>query len=278
MSRSDTLTTRIHAYLASRRQAGFALQTEGYQLKRFAAFAEQTRHRGPLTVKLAMRWATDSRGHRPLTAARRIEVLRPFARYCQQFDPATEVPPRGLFGRAHRRLTPHIFTDSEIRSLLAACPRLYPPGGLRGASCAAIFGLIAATGLRISEATGLRRSDVDLERHLLHIRRAKFLKSRWVPLHVSVAQALRRYAQRRDQDALAVNAEAFFVFDYGRPASTGSVEYAFRLLRTALKWPVRGGHPAPRIYDLRHNSGTRIIPATSKPSVDFPENHVIGSA
>lgn len=253
MSRSDTLTTRIHAYLASRRQAGFALQTEGYQLKRFAAFAEQTRHRGPLTVKLAMRWATDSRGHRPLTAARRIEVLRPFARYCQQFDPATEVPPRGLFGRAHRRLTPHIFTDSEIRSLLAACPRLYPPDGLRGASCAAIFGLIAATGLRISEATGLRRSDVDLERHLLHIRRAKFLKSRWVPLHVSVAQALRRYAQRRDQDALAVNAEAFFVFDYGRPASTGSVEYAFRLLRTALKWPVRGGHPAPRIYDLRHS-------------------------
>ena len=253
MNRSDTLTTRINVYLASRRQVGFALHIEGQQLKRFAVFARHIRHRGPLTVKLAMRWATDSRGQRPLTAARRIEVLRPFARYCQQFDPATEIPPRGLFGRAHRRLTPHIFTDLEIRSLLAACPRLYPPGGLRGASCAAIFGLIAATGLRISEATGLRRSEVDLERHVLHIRRAKFGKSRWVPIHASVAQALRCYAQQRDRDSLAVNADTFFVFDYGRPASTRSVEHAFQRLRTALKWPVRGGHPAPRIYDLRHS-------------------------
>ena len=187
MNGSDTLGTRIDTYLASRRQAGFALDIDGQQLKRFAAFAEQVGHRGPVTVKLAMRWATDSRGKRPLTAARRIEVLRPFYRYWQQFDPATEIPPRWLCGRAHRRLTPHIFTDHEIRSLLVACRRLYPVGGLRGQSCAAIFGLIAATGLRISEATGLTRSDVDLERLLLHIRRAKFGKERWVPIHASVA-------------------------------------------------------------------------------------------
>jgi integrase len=253
MNGSGTLSTRIDTYLAGRRQAGFALHIDGQQLKRFAAFAEKASHRGPLTVKLAMRWATDSRGKRPLTAARRIEVLRPFYRYWQQFDPATEIPPRWLFGRAHRRLTPHIFADHEIRSLLLACQRLCPVGGLRGASCAAIFGLIAATGLRISEATGLTRSDVDLERLLLHIRRAKFGKERWVPIHASVAQALRRYTHRRDQELPATNADAFFVFDYGRPASTRSVEYAFKLLRSALKWRARGGHPAPRIYDLRHS-------------------------
>jgi integrase len=188
-----------------------------------------------------------------LTAARRIEVLRPFYRYWQQFDPATEIPPRWLCGRAHRRLTPHIFADHEIRSLLFACRRLHPIGGLRGESCAAIFGLIAATGLRISEATGLTRSDVDLERLLLHIRHAKFGKERWVPIHASVAQALRRYAQRRDREPLAANAERFFVFDYGRRASTRNVEYAFKLLRAALKWRARGGHAVPRIYDLRHS-------------------------
>ncbi len=253
MNGSDTLGTRIDTYLSSRRHAGFALHINGQQLKRFAAFADKIGHRGPLTVKLAMRWATDSLNNRPLTAARRIEVLRPFYRYWQQFDPATEIPPRWLCGRAHRRLTPHIFADHEIRSLLLACRQLSPVDGLRGASCAAIFGLIAATGLRISEATGLARSDVDLERLLLHIRRAKFGKQRWVPIHASVAQALRRYAQRRDREPLAAKAEAFFVFDYGRPASTRSVEYAFKLLRTVLKWRARGGHPAPRIYDLRHS-------------------------
>lgn len=176
MSTPDTMASKVDAYLADRRQAGFALRIEGEQLKRFARFADRSTHRGPLTVKLAMQWANASRQPKPITAARRIEVLRGFAKYCRQFDPATEVPPRRLLGRAHRRLTPHIYTQTEIQALLAAAADLYPPGGLRGASCATIFGLIAATGLRISEATGLKRSDVDLEHAVLHIRHAKFGK------------------------------------------------------------------------------------------------------
>jgi integrase len=272
MNSPDTIAARIDAYLASRRQAGFALTIDGEQLKRFACFADQAGHHGPLTVKLAMRWATASRGQRPLTAARRIEVLRPFARYCQQFDPATEIPPRKLFGRAHRRLTPHIFSDHEIRSLLGACLQLHPPGGLRGVSCAAIFGLIASTGLRISEATGLTRPDVDLDQCLLHIRRAKFGMSRWVPLHPTVADALRRYAQQRDRDAMAASAEAFFVFGHGRPASTIGVEYAFRVLRAQLKWRARGGHPVPRIHDIRHSFICHRLEAWYAQGLDIDRN------
>ncbi len=253
MNTRATMTTMVEAYLNHRRQAGFALEIEGAQLIRFARFAEQEGHRGTLTVKLAVQWATASRHPKPLTAARRIEVLRPFARYCQQFDPTIEIPPRGLFGAAHRRLTPHIFTDAEISALLAACTHLHPPGSRRGASCATIFGLIAATGLRISEATALARSDVDLKRGLLHIQHAKFGKSRWLPLHPTTTRVLQRYVQRRNCDPLAAGTAAFFVFDYGRSASTRSLEYAFQLLRRRLKWRARGGHPAPRIHDLRHS-------------------------
>jgi integrase len=253
MNARASISTWIDDYLAVRRQAGFALKVEGEQLRRFARFAEQAGHRGTLTVQLAVHWASSSSSGRPLTAARRIEVLRPFTSYCRQFDPATEIPPRWLFGRAHRRLTPHIFTNDEVLDLLDACDRLYPPGGLRGASCKTIFGLIAATGLRISEATGLTRLDVDLEQRLLHIRCAKFGKSRWVPIHPTTAEALQRYVRKRDDDPIAGNTNAFFVFDYGRPASTRSVEYAFKILRAALKWRARGDHPAPRLYDLRHS-------------------------
>jgi len=253
MNTPEILAARVEAYLQHRRQAGFVLEVEGAQLMRFAYFAEQAGHRGPLTVKLALQWANASRQPTPLTAARRIEVLRPFARYCQQFDPATEIPPTGFFGPAHRRLTPHIFTDAEISALLAACKHLHPPGGLRGASCATLFGLIAATGLRISEATALTRSDVDLKRGLLHIQHAKFGKSRWVPLHPTTTCALQRYVQRRDCDPLTASSAAFFIFDYGRPASTPALEYAFQLLRRRLKWRARGGHRAPRIHDLRHS-------------------------
>lgn len=259
MNTHETFAARVNAYLDDRRQAGFALKIEGWQLERFARFADHLGHQGPLTVKLAQQWASASTRPGALTAARRIEALRPFARYCHQFDPATEIPPRGLFGPAHRRLTPHIYTDAEIRALLEACIHLHPPGGLRGTCCAALFGLIASTGLRTSEAVGLQRPDVDLEHGLLHIRHTKFGKSRWVPLHSSTVTALRHYVHKRDQEPLAATAQDFFAFDYGRPVTVESLEYAFKLLRRRLQWRSRGGHPVPRIYDLRHTFTCRNL-------------------
>jgi integrase len=190
MNARSTMRAKVEEYLADRRRAGFALKIEAGQLARFARFVDDSGYRGPLTVELASRWARANRHGRPLTAARRIEVLRGLARYCQMFDPATEIPPARLFGPAHRRLTPHIYTEREIRALVAGAAKLLPPGGLRGVACATIFGLIAATGLRVSEATALKRADVDGRHHLLHIRRAKFGKSRLVPLHPSVTNAL----------------------------------------------------------------------------------------
>ncbi|MFM0515082.1 hypothetical protein [Paraburkholderia sp. RL17-373-BIF-A] len=86
----------------------------------FARFAERIGQNGRLTIKFAAQWASNSGTGRRSTAARRIEVLRRFAAYCRQFDPATEFPPRYLFGRAHHRLAPHIFTDDEVLDLLAA--------------------------------------------------------------------------------------------------------------------------------------------------------------
>ncbi|MGT2428777.1 hypothetical protein ACU4GI_32175 [Cupriavidus basilensis] len=106
----------IDDHLANRRQAGFALAIEGEQLWRFARFAEQAGHHGRLTVRLAAEWASSSREGKLLTAARRIKVIRPFASYCQQFDPATEIPPRSLFGRASSADATYFHAGSFTRS------------------------------------------------------------------------------------------------------------------------------------------------------------------
>lgn len=253
MNSSDTMLSKVKAYLADRRQAGFVLSIAGKQLLSFARFADRSGYRGPLTVELASRWALANRRGLALTAARRIEVIRSFARYWQTFDPKTEMPPAQLFGPRHRRLTPHIYTKEEMRALLAACAHLYPAKGLRPATCATVFGLLSATGLRISEATALRRQDVDLQHGLLHIRHAKFGKSRLVPMHLTTTRALRRYACRRDQDPSSAASDAFFTFDHGQPASTRKLQYAFQQLRRQLCWRPRGGHRAPRIHDIRHS-------------------------
>lgn len=208
-----------------------------------------------------------------MTAARRIEVLRGFARYCQRDEPSTEIPPRRLFGPGHRRLRPHIYTEPEIDRLIARAKELYPPGGLRGASCATIIGLMAASGLRTGEATRLERTDVDLEHGRLLIRQTKYGKSRWVPLHPTTVDALTRYTARRDADPHAARRRAFFVFDYGRAAGTHAVQYAFQRLRRSIG-PARGGHPAPRLYDLRHTFVCRRLEQWYREGRDL-DRHVL---
>jgi len=239
-------------YLDDRRRLGYSLKIAGHQLLAFARFADQSEHRGPLTKTLILSWVRSSPRKSTVTWARRVELIRPFAKYLQQFDPAVEIPDTHLFGRAHRRLTPHIYTEQEICTLLRSAAKLGPERSLRGLTYSCLYGLIAATGLRISEALNLCRSDVDLDSGTLTIRRTKFQKSRLVPTHPSTAQILRDYAGAREQTVANVS-DRFFVSMRGVGLKNRTVHGVFQGLRAQLGWTARGGHPHPRIHDLRHS-------------------------
>jgi len=253
MKGATTMVSLVEDYLERRRRLGFALQSEERRLMCFARFADQIGHRGPITVELALRWACSSSRSTAATRAGRLKILSPFAKYRLQFDSATEIASSGLCGPGHRRLTPHIYSEEEIETLLVTARQLPPTGGLRPVTCETVFGLLAATGLRISEALALRREDVNLERSLLTIRQSKFRKARQVPLHPTTTEALRAYARIRDKRLSTSTTEAFFVSDCGRPVNYRQIAYAFARLRVQLGWQARGGHPHPRIHDLRHS-------------------------
>jgi integrase len=268
MNARSTMQSKVEAYLAERRREGFGMKIAGQQLSWFAHFTDSTGYRGPLTIEIASRWALANRGGRRLTAARRIEVLRAFARYCRSWDQRSEIPPLRLFGAGHRRLTPHIYRDAEIRALMRAARALRPAGRLRAETCATVIGLIAACGLRISEVTGLHRQDVDLETGCLHVRHGKFGKARLVPLHPSACKALRRYARRRDRDPQCAQGSAFFMFDRGRTPGTRQIHYAFRAVRKVLPSRPRGGHSRYRLHDLRHTFVCRRLEHWYQQGVD----------
>lgn len=253
MKRTPSLESMVHDYLGYRRHLGFGLGREGPQLLSFARFADQAGHKGPVTLKLAVSWARASQCPRRLTWARRLGIVRRFAKYCLQFDPHTEVPPPGLFGPTSRRLVPHIYSREEIADLLAATAELRSKNGLRAATYEAFLGLIAATGLRLSEALELQRSDVDLTHGLMTIRQTKFRKSRLVPLHTSTTQALRRYACLRDRKVSVPESDSFFLSARGARLDPRTVEYTFAQLRKRLGWMARGSYRFPRIQDLRHS-------------------------
>ena len=161
--------------------------------------------------------------------------------------------PATFFGPAHRRLFPHIYTEREIVALLQATDNLLPAGGLRSLTYRTLFGLLAAAGLRISEALHLRPQDVDLEHELLTVRQTKFRKSRLVPLDSTAVAALARYAEARHRKFSGQKVEAFFVSDRGKPLPDRTVHSTFEKLRVRLEWVARSGHASPRIHDLRHS-------------------------
>jgi len=143
-----------------------------------------------------MEWATLP-PDRHATWALRLTDVRGFARHVANIEPKTEVPPAGILPGL-KRAKPYIYSDAEIDALLAAALALPPEDGLRRWTYHYLFGLIAVTGMRLSEAIGLQRDDVDLEAGVLTVRLTKFGKSRLVPLHPTTRAALRSYADRRD--------------------------------------------------------------------------------
>ena len=265
MNTRISLQQRIDDYLAERRSLGFRLRSLDTLLASFARFVADRHHSGPLTVELMTDWARQDKWHRgaPGTWAVRLARVRHFARYLKRFEPETEVPEERVFGPEPGRVAPHIFQDGEIIDLLAAARRLGPKGSIRPAVYETLFGLMASTGLRISEALHLRDADVDLKRGILTIRQTKFAKSRQLPIHPSTVAALACY---REQRARHVTREAdmpFLIASRGRrlgqPIGERQAHRVFNELRDSLGWVNRGGHAAPRLHDLRHTFVVRRL-------------------
>lgn len=258
MRRRSSLLALAKQYLSFRRNLGYALRIEGEQLLHFARYAEGIGHRGPITTEIAVRWAKLPQGADPLYWARRLDIVRRFAKHRRLFDPATEIPPEGMLGPSYRRPRPYIYSENEIAALMQAASRLGPAGRLTPASYATLLGLIASTGLRLSEAVRLKRKEVDLDAGLLTVTESKFHKSRLVPLHPSTTEALTRYAKHRDRHHPAVDLQAFFLTQQSKPVSESQVRATFASLRRSLGWTGRDGRP-PRIHDLRHTFAVRRL-------------------
>ena len=265
MSAHVSLQTRVDDYLAERRRLGFKLGTMGLALASFARYVASVHHRGALTVDLMAEWARHDKWNRdnPQTWARRLKLLRPFARYLRRFDPHTEVPDESVFGPVPGRVAPHIYREEEIVDLLTAARELQPHGGLRPATFETLFGLIASTGLRVSEALDLLDADVDLKSAMLTVQETKFAKSRQLPLHPSTVEALERYRRLRIHQVRTSTEASFFVGSRGQllghPLGDRQVHRVFNELRDKLGWVNRGAHDKPRIHDLRHSFAVRRL-------------------
>lgn len=142
----------VEAYIAMRRGLGYQSVTQERSLRAFARHLDTAGHRGPISLESTLEWTTEPTSSDPCNPARRMATVRGFLRHLSALDGATEVPAPGLLGSTGHRKPPHVYTDDEIADLLHAASGLDPIGGLRPLCYVTLFGLLACTGLRISEA------------------------------------------------------------------------------------------------------------------------------
>lgn len=258
MSTQGSVAHAVETYLGERRRLGFKLR--GSELRRFARYADGKNHKGPITAELQISWARlHVRKTTPRTGTRRLITLRPFIRYYRQFEPASVVIDPRMLGPYPGRPTPHIYTADELANLVNAANALEGSDGLRGPAHATLFGLIAATGLRLSEAINLADNDVDLICGQLTVRMTKFRKTRVLPLQESTVLALMNWRKLRDHRWPFIPDGPFFVGRLGTSLKARNVEWVFEGLRRALGFKSRGTLPQVRIQDMRHTFAVRRV-------------------
>lgn len=270
---TGAVLARVEEFIALRRGLGYRSPSQERALRAFARHLEQGGHEGPIPLESSLNWATSTASIDPCNPARRLTTVRGFLRHLAAIDGATEVPDPGLLGSTGHRKPPHIYSEAEISDLLAAAAGLAPTGGLRPHCYVALFGLIACTGLRISEALALKCGDVDLDEAVLTIRAGKRGRTRLVPLHPSAVPPLADYAAEREHRyGLPGKDAAFFRTDRSDQIRDSAAHHAFSVLRGQLGWTTTGRTRAPRIHDLRHRMVVRRIQTWHAEGVNVDAN------
>ena len=247
------LNEDVQGYLAVRRAMGFAMKWSGNLLRSFAAFSDaqgQPRIRSEVAIKWAG-WAPSAR-----TRARRLGLVIRLARYLRAEDQDHEVPPPA-FGREERpRRTPYIYSREEVQGLVQAASEVerYNPE-YRALTYRTFFGLLACTGMRLSEAINLRLEDITEDG--LVIRNTKFGKSRLIPLHPTAQTALERYLPKRR--LFAPFDDHVFVSLRKHKLLRHDAYVVFRKSIEKVGIQRHSGLPRPTIHALRHTFAVRAL-------------------
>jgi integrase/recombinase XerD len=260
----SVLSQHVDDYLQLRRSLGFKLERAGWLLPQLVAYLEAA-GAATLTSELAIAWARQPAHTRPSHWAQRLAVARGFARYLQTIIPATEVPPSGVFPTSRHRPTPYLWSNRDVCRLLEHARSLHPP--LRAATHETLFGLLATTGMRIGEAIGLESGDIDFNAGVITIREAKFDRTRLVPLHPTVTDALGRYLAERDRLCPAPRSPAFFLSNVGTALTRTGVARTLRQLTTSMG--IRTDTVHPRAHDLRHSFAVETLLRWQRSGVDI---------
>jgi integrase/recombinase XerD len=258
------LREALEDYLQLRRALGYKLERTELLLGQYIDDLE-ARGMSTVTTANAIEWVTAPAGSRAWWMIR-LAAVRGFAAYLHTLDERCEVPPSDLLARPGRRCVPFLYTDAELGALLDATAAIRSP--LRAATYRTLIGLLAITGLRVGEALGADRDDLDLARGRLLVRCGKFGKTRRLPLHPTTTEALTAYLQRPDRPRPTGQPEPLLISTAGTRLLYPNVCRTFIGLVADAAIQARSARCRPRIHDLRHTFAVGVLLDCYRTGVD----------
>ena len=245
------------SYIAEKHALGYKFKKAESMLKRFDVFLQTHQHsETTLSKDLVVEWCKQSPNETISNRMHRISLLRGLAEYMNRIGCLAYTFPRGMVTIDRYAYQPYIFSDEEIRKMLIICDN-YPPSTAspyRHRIIPLIIRVLYGCGLRISEAIGLKKDDVNLTNGTIFIQYTKFNKQRLITMADSLLQRCKIYYE----DVVKANPdnEFFFPSPYGGHLDTKTVYDWFR----TILWKAGISHTGkgPRLHDFRYPNLNKI--------------------
>ena len=184
------------------------------------------------------------------TIARKLSSVRSFYRYLNEYGDVVNNPFLYYKAPKVRRNIPEFLFYDEMKALLSSFS-LQDDAQLRDR---AMFELMYACGLRISELTSLKLEDIDMQENIVHIH-GKGDKMRIVPFYPLAKKLLLRYLNEvRSKWIHQEQHTIVFINQRGKGITPRGVQYR---LEEALRNSVLHMHVHPHMF--RHSFATHLL-------------------
>lgn len=242
-------------FVAEKRAAGFKYDTEAKLLSRMCCMSLGYDIPPNTLPEVFVRgWISKSPYETEATRHIRYNTARVLAQYMQRLGYDAFCPGKEDVGKYSTSFAPYIFTHDEIRRFFEAADNTkmekYSSSPRYHIVMPLIMRVLYCCGMRVSEATGLLCSDVDLDEGILTVRASKQEKSRYVPMSGELTSKLKEYAETqpyRNED------DHFFSPPDGGVYDASAIYDAFRRFLRDAGIPHGGKGKGPRLHDFRHS-------------------------
>lgn len=176
-----------------------------------------------------------------------VTALRKFSRYLREtgqggFDVEVSLPAAGSKPVVY-------FTVAEVQSLYRACEN-----DIFGLRDRAILAVYYGCGLRRSEGAHLNVDDILLNKNLLHVRKGKNYKERYVPMSEHVREDIQNYIDFARPVLTARATAALFLNKDGQRLSNSSMAHRLQILKKRAGIEKQAG-----LHALRHSIATHLL-------------------